>query len=318
MSKVLRLVGIRLALGCVTLLAVSLMVFAAVSALPGDAAEETLGAQATPESVEAFRRQLGLDVPPHIRYFDWLGKIATGDFGRSFVSNRPIAGLIEERFVNTLFLAAFAGTIAVSIGLVLGSILALYRDSWFDRAMNALILTSISLPQFLIGYLAIIFLAVVWPVFPPMSYVDGSTSLTARLYASALPALVLSISTSAHVMRMTRASIVSTLSSPYIEMARLKGLSDKRIIVSHALPNALAPIISVVALNLAYLVVGVVLVEVIFVYPGLGQLLIDAVSKRDIPVVQVVALIFALTYVVLNTIADIVTIIVNPRILHSR
>lgn len=318
MSKIWRLIAVRLALGCATLLVVSLVVFVAVSALPGDAAEETLGSQATPEAVEAFRTQLGLDLPPHVRYFDWLGRLVTGDFGRSFVSNRPIAGLIADRLVNTLYLAAFAGVIAVSVGLTLGIVLALYRDSWLDRALNAFMLTCISLPQFLIAYLVIIALAVSWPLFPPLAYVDATTGLATRLYVSALPAIVLAVTTSAHIMRMTRASIVSVLSSPYVEMARLKGVDPKRVILTHALPNALAPIISVVALNLAYLVVGVVIVEVIFVYPGLGQLLIDSVSKRDIPVVQVVALIFALTYVLLNTAADVATIVVNPRILHPR
>lgn len=318
MSKVWRLVAVRLALGCATLLVVSLVVFIAVSSLPGDVAEETLGSQATPDAVAAFRQQLGLDLPPHVRYFDWLGKLVTGDFGRSFVSNRPIAGLIGERLVNTLYLALFAGVIAVSVGLSLGVLLALHRGGWFDRAMNAFVLTCISLPQFLIAYLLIIALAVDRQWFPPLAYVDAGTGLGARLYASALPALVLAITTSAHIMRMTRASIVSVLSSPYMEMARLKGVDPRRLILRHALPNALAPIISVVALNLAYLVVGVVIVEVIFVYPGLGQLLIDSVSKRDIPVVQIVALIFAMTYVLLNTAADIATIVVNPRILHPR
>ncbi len=318
MNKVWRLIGIRLALGCATLLVVSLVVFIAVSSLPGDVAEETLGSQATPEAVEVFRKQLGLDLPPYIRYFDWLGKVLAGEFGRSFVSNRPIAGLIGDRLVNTLYLAAFAGAIAVTLGLSLGILLARYRGSWLDRLMNAFVLTCISLPQFLIAYLLIIALAVDRQWFPPLAYVDGTTGLGTRLYVSALPALVLAITTAAHIMRMTRASIVSVMSSPYMEMARLKGVDPRRLILTHALPNALAPIISVVALNLAYLVVGVVIVEVIFVYPGLGQLLIDAVSKRDIPVIQIVALIFAMTYVLLNTAADIATILVNPRILHPR
>jgi len=195
---------------------------------------------------------------------------------------------------------------------------ALHRNSLFDRGVNIVTLTSISVPEFFLAYILMLFLAVKWPIFFSLATVSPETPLGERIARCALPALTLVLVIVAHMMRMTRAAIINLLASPYIEMARLKGISPSRIVYRHALPNAWAPIATVIALNLAYLIVGVVVVEVVFVYPGIGQLMVDAVSARDIPVVQACALIFAMAYILLNLLADIVSIVTNPRLLHRR
>jgi len=312
-----RLILVRLGLGLLTLGAISIIVFGAVNLLPGDLAEEILGQNRTPETVAALRRELGLDRPLLERYLAWVGGVLGGDFGSSLASGRPVSELIGVRLGNTLFLAGYAALVAVPLSLGLGMVAALYRGRAVDRAITAGSLTAISLPEFFIAYILIFLLAVHWRVFPSLATVSPDSSLLERLYRLILPALTLTLGVTAHMMRMTRAAIVNLLASPYIEMARLKGLSPSRVIVRHALPNALAPIINVVALNLAYLVVGVVVVEVVFAYPGLGQLLVDSVSKRDVTVVQAASLIFAATYVSLNLAADILSIATTPRLRHG-
>lgn len=318
MVPILKMVAQRLALGLLTLFVVSLVIFLSVEMLPGDITEAILGQGATPETVAAFRRELGLDVPAHLRYLAWLGDIAQGDLGRSLANKRDIAELIGGRLKNTLFLAGFAAAIAVPLAVTLGLLAALYRNSWFDRGINLVTLSSISFPEFFIAYALIFLFAVTWDWFPSIVNVTSDTPFWERVHRCILPAVTLTLVTTAHMMRMTRAAIINLMASPYIEMASLKGLTRSRIIVRHALPNALSPIINVIAINLAYLVVGVVLVEVVFVYPGLGQLMIDSVSKRDIPVVQAACLIFAVTYILLNLLADILSILSNPRLLHPR
>ena len=204
------------------------------------------------------------------------------------------------------------------LALLLGVLAALYRNSLYDRAVNIFTLTSISFPEFFVAYILILFFAIKLGWFPGISNVSTELSLGDKLYRTLLPAATLTLVVVAHMMRMTRAAIINLLASPYIEMARLKGIRPAKIILRHALPNALAPIVNVVALNLAYLVVGVVIVEVVFVYPGLGQLLVDSVSKRDVPVVQACSMIFASVYIMLNLSADVISIITNPRLLHPR
>ncbi len=312
------MVAQRLALGLLTLFIVSLIIFSAVELLPGDLAEAILGQAATPETVAAFRRELKLDLPAHERYFSWLYGMIQGDMGRSLANQREISELIGVRLGNTLFLAFLAALISVPVAVTLGVLAALYRNSLFDRAVNVVTLSSISFPEFFIAYILILFLAVQWGWFPSISNISADLGFLERLYRSALPAFSLTLVIVAHMMRMTRASIINLLASPYIEMANLKGLTRMHIIVHHALPNALAPIINVIAINLAYLVVGVVVVEVVFVYPGLGQLLVDSVSKRDIPVVQASSLIFAAAYILLNLTADVLSITTNPRLMHPR
>ncbi len=318
MTKILTMVAQRLALGFLTLFVVSLIIFLGIELLPGDLTEAILGQAATPETVAAFRRELGLDLPPHTRYIEWLGGVFQGDFGKSLANQREISELIGVRFANTLFLAAVAAIISVPLAVTLGVLAALYRNSIYDRVVNIVTLTSISFPEFFVAYILILFLAVQAGLFPSISNVSWDLGFWERVYRCMLPALTLTLVVVAHMMRMTRASIINLLASPYIEMANLKGLSRSRIIVYHALPNALAPIINVIVINLAYLVVGVVIVEVVFVYPGLGQLFVDSVISRDVPVVQASCLIFAATFILLNLTADVLSILSNPRLLHPK
>ncbi|WLH86888.1 ABC transporter permease [Pseudomonas sp. FP2338] len=318
MNSLLKLVLQRLALGVLSLFAVSVIIFLAVSLLPGDIAQAMLGQSATPETIAAFRAQLGLDLPPLTRFAHWLLRLLQGDLGASLANQRPIAELIGARLGNTLSLAALAALVSVPTALVLGMLAALYRNSWFDRLLNTTALSAVSFPEFFVAYLLILVFSVKLGWFPSLSNLAPDATFGTLLERSVLPVATLSLVVIAQMMRMTRASLINLLASPYIEMARLKGISQARIIWKHALPNALAPIVNVVALNLAYLVVGVVVVEVVFVYPGLGQLLVDSVSKRDIPVVQACSLIFAATYILLNTGADVLSIASNPRLMHPK
>jgi peptide/nickel transport system permease protein len=323
MHPVLRTVLQRLGLGLVTLVAVSAIIFFVLLALPGGYAQNILGQGATPETVAAFNKELGLDRPAPIRYIEWIGNAVRGDFGNSYSGTtgnikRSVSAVIAPRLYNTFFLAATAAIVAVPLALFLGVMAALYRNSWFDRLINSLTLTTIAMPEFFIAYVLMFFLAVKLRWFYPLSTVSESTPFLEHLYRAALPALTMTLVIIAHMMRMTRAAIINLLSSPYIEMAQLKGVSKSQVILRHALPNAWAPIATVIAFNLAYLVVGVVVVEVVFVYPGIGQMMVDAVSSRDMPVVQACALIFAATYILLNLLADIVSIVTNPRLLHPK
>jgi peptide/nickel transport system permease protein len=317
-NPVLRMIGERLGLGLLTLFVVSLIIFLGVELLPSDIAQEILGQSATPETVAALRTQLGLDDPPHVRYFNWLLGMLQGDFGRSLANQREISELIGTRLYNTLFLAALAAVISVPLALTLGIMAALWRNSLFDRGVNTAALGAVSLPEFFIAYILILWLAVNTGMFPSISNINPDTAFWDRVYRTMLPALTLTLVVVAHMMRMTRAAILNLMASPYIEMARLKGIRNSRIITHHALPNALSPIITVVVLNLAFLIVGVVVVEVVFVYPGLGQLLVDSVAKRDLPVVQACSLIFAMTYILLNLLADVLATLSNPRLRNPR
>ena len=318
MNSLCKLLLQRLALGLLSLLAVSVIIFLAVGMLPGDVAQAMLGQAATPETVAAFRAQLGLDLPPLTRFGHWAWQLLHGDLGLSLANQRPIAELIGARLGNTFTLALLAALVSVPVALLLGMLAALYRNSWFDRLLNTSALSAVSFPEFFVAYILILVFAVKLNWLPSISNLAPGASFAEVLERSLLPVLTLSLVVVAQMMRMTRAALINVLASPYIEMARLKGISQARIIFHHALPNALAPIINVVALNLAYLVVGVVVVEVVFVYPGLGQLLVDSVSKRDIPVVQACSLIFAATYILLNTAADVLSIASNPRLMHPK
>ncbi|PID72559.1 MAG: ABC transporter permease [Desulfobulbus propionicus] len=317
-NPIVSLVLQRLSLGLLTLWVISLLIFLAVEALPGDLAQEVLGQGATAETVAAFRKELKLDLPAHERYFSWLGDFVQGDFGNSLASRRPVAELINWRFANTLLLAAVTAIFAVPVAVILGILAALYRNTLFDRSISIATLSTISFPEFFIAYILIALFAVKMPLFPSIANINEHMSFVEKLNAIFLPCLTLALVVIAHMMRQTRAAIINILSSPFIEMANLKGLKRLRVVVLHAFPNALSPVINVIALNLAYLVVGVVIVEVVFVYPGLGQLLVDSVSKRDIPVVQASGLIFAATYVLLNLFADILSILSNPRLRNPR
>jgi peptide/nickel transport system permease protein len=316
MGAIPKLIVRRFATGLLTLFLVSIVIFFAIELLPGDAAQQLLGQSATPETLAALREQLGLNEPVLLRYVHWLGGMLTGDFGMSLANQRPVGELIAGRLGNTLFLAAYAAVLAIPLSITLGLLAALWRNSIFDRLASLATLTSISFPEFFVAYILILYFSVRTAAFPSLATVDDTTSLLDRLYICFLPAVTLTLVIAAHMMRMTRAAIINLLAGAYIETARLKGVSPLKVIVRHALPNALAPIVTVVTLNLAYLVTGVLVVEVVFVYPGLGQLLVDSASKRDLAVVQACCLIFAGIYILLNMLADIIAIATNPRLLH--
>ncbi|WP_319412322.1 ABC transporter permease [uncultured Cohaesibacter sp.] len=308
----------RLLLSFVLLWAVTVMIFIGVEALPGDFATTYLGQSATPEAVANIRSELGLDQPLLTRYVSWLGDAVSGDFGHSWASGKSVSEQIGKRLGNSLFLAFFAAIVAVPLSVGLGLVAVRYRNRIPDKIINIVSLAAVSLPEFFVGYLLIMVFVVTYPtaIFPSTVY-EGMDFFT-RLEAITLPVATLVLVVLAHMMRMTRAAIIQVMSSPYMETAELKGLDGLRIIVKHAAPNALAPIINVVALNLAYLIVGVVVVEVVFVYPGMGQYMVDAVTVRDLPVVQACGLIFATIYIALNMTADILAIIANPRLRHPR
>lgn len=324
MNIVLKILFQRLGLGVVTLFVVSLIIFVSVLMLPGGFAEAMLGQSATPETVAAFNKEIGLDKPAPVRYFEWVAGVAQGDLGASYTGHgdakREVATILAPRAFNTLFLAAMTAAISVPLSIGLGLLAALYRNSWFDRGINMISLVSVSFPEFFIAYIAIVALAspAFLQLFPSLAKVETGTDFLERVYRCALPAITMTLVIVAHMMRMTRAAIVNVLSSPYVEMARLKGARPWQVILWHAFPNALAPIVAVVAVNLAYLIVGVVVVEFVFTYPGMGKLMVDAVTARDVPVVQACALVFAAVYILLNLLADVLGIITNPRLLHPR
>lgn len=318
MHPILKLVVQRIALGLLLLLAVSLLIFLGTEALPGDVAQAILGQSATPEALANLRESLGLNQPSYVRYFQWLGGILTGDFGVALTNGQDIGQAIGQRLGNTLFLAACAAVISVPLAILLGLVAARYNGRWPDKLISGVTLSTISLPEFVAAYFVIFLLTQVIPIFQPVAMVFPGMSFWERLNAVALPVIVLVLVVLAHMMRMTRAAILNVMQSAYIETAELKGLSPMRVIWQHALPNAIAPIVSVVVLNLAYLVVGVVVVEVVFSYNALGQYLVDHVAKRDLPVVQAVGLIFAAVYIGLNILADVIAIIANPRLRHPK
>jgi len=314
----LRLIGQRLGLGLLTLVAASVLIFAGTEVLPGDLASAILQNTATPESLAELRQELGLNRPAAVRYFDWASHAVVGEFGRSLASHREVVVEIAPRLRNTLFLASYAAIVAVPLAVGLGLMAAIWQGGVYDRAVNFATLLTISVPEYLVGYILIKYFSVRLGWFPSLANVTPDTPLLSRIWLTFLPMLTLVLVVIAHMMRMTRASVLQIMSSPYIEMAFLKGLPKWRVVIRHAFPNAVAPIISVVALDLAYLIVGVVVVEVVFVYPGLGQLMVDAVSKHDVPVVQACGLIFAAAFILLNMAADVLAILSNPRLRHPR
>jgi peptide/nickel transport system permease protein len=318
MGSLVSLVAQRLALGLLLLLAVSLLIFAGTLILPGDIAQSILGQAATEQALANLRAELGLSDPAYVRYFAWLAGVVTGDLGTALSNGQDIATQIGKRLGNTLFLASAAAVVSVPLAIFLGLMAVRYRNRWPDKLISGLTLASISLPEFFIGYVLIFVVAVRLRWFPSVAIIHDGMSFFEKLNAIALPVTVLTLVVLAHMMRMTRAAILNVMQSAYIETAELKGLSAFNVIFRHAFPNAISPIVNVVMINLAYLVVGVVVVEVIFVYPGMGQYLVDHVTKRDVPVVQACGIIFAGVFIGLNLVADIVAIISNPRLRHPK
>ncbi len=318
MPLLVKLLVQRLALGLLLLWAASVLIFIGTEILPGDVARTILGQGATEQAVANLRAELGLDRPAVVRYLEWLGNVVQGDFGVALSNKREIGPALAQRLGNTLFLAGVTAAIAVPLALALGIIAVFFRDRWPDKMISGLSLSTISLPEFLVAYVLIFVFAVQLGWVRPVSNIHSGMTLLERIAAVLLPAATLTLVIVAHMMRMTRAAILNVMQAAYIETAELKGLPRITVIARHAFPNAVAPVINVIVLNLAYLVVGVVVIEVVFVYPGIGQYLVDHVAKRDVPVVQACGLIFAGLYIGLNLLADIVAILSNPRLRHPR
>ncbi len=314
----------RTGVGIATLFVVSILIFIGTSVLPGDVANIILGQMATPETLAALRAKLGLDQPAYIRYFLWLGDLLTGDLGISKAGagfgtvGTPISDMLIPRMWNTLQLSGTAAVIAIPLAMTLGLLAAMYPGTRLDRIVTFSTLSLISVPEFLVATFLVLILAVNLGWLPATAYMSGDETGWKLARALAMPTLTLVIVASSQIMRMTRATVLNVMSSPYIEMAILKGVPRKRIILRHALFNAIGPIVNVIVLNLAYLVSGVVIVETIFAYPGLAKLMIDAVQTRDLPLVQACAMIFCAVYIVLIFIADMASILSNPRLRHPR
>ena len=314
----LKLIFYRLIQGVFTLFAVSVVIFLLTQILPGDVASAVLGNQATPEALAVFRKELGLDQPAAVRYFNWLTAALQGDLGVALTNKRVIIDEILPRLGNTLFLAGYAALFAIPLAVLMGVVGAINEGKLVDRTSNILTLITISIPEFFMAYILIMIFTVQLDWFPSLATVFPTMGLGERIYTITLPAFALGLLVIAHMQRMTRSSVLGVMATPYIEMAFLKGAPRRRVITNHALPNAAAPIITVIALNLAYLIVGVVVIEAVFAYPGLSQLMVDSVSKRDVPVIQACGLVFAMVFIVLNTTADILSILVNPRLRAPR
>ena len=304
----------RLGLGVVTLWVVSLLVFAGTEILPGDVAEAILGQSATPEAVAAIRAQLNLDRPAMVRYFDWLVNFLRGDLGISLAANVEISEMISGRLKNTLTLAALTAAFAVPLSLALGLAAAMYPGGRVDRLVTVLTLFLLSVPEYFIAATLVLVFAVHLQWLPAIILPPEEASIWLLVKSLALPIFTLTTSVVAHMARMTRAAIINVMTSPYIEMAILKGVPRGRIVLRHALFNAIGPVVNVVALNLAYLIGGVVIVETVFAYPGLAKLMVDAVSRRDMPLVQACAMIFCSAYILLILVADLLAILANPRL----
>ncbi len=317
-SSLLSLVFWRLGYGVLMVLAVSLLIFIGVQLLPGNAATAILGQSATPDAVRELNLQLGLDKPAVSRYLSWLLGILHGDFGISYTSRQAIAGPLFTRLGNTLFLAGCTAVIAVPLALLIGFLSVRYQGGLVDTLLNSIARAAVALPEFFSGYLLILIFAITLAWAPSNSTLSDSMSFSAKLTAIALPCATLVLAIVGHMSNMTRAALIAAQSAAYVDTALLKGLTPSRILWRHVLPNALGPIINVVAINLAYLMVGVVIVENVFVYPGLGQYMVDSISKRDIPVMQDCALLLAGIYILLNLLADVLALVANPRLRHQR
>lgn len=312
--QISRLVLGRLGVALVTLLIVSFVVFAATQMLPGDVVQILLGQAATPEAVAALREAMHLNDPAILRYGHWLIGLAQGELGTSYANDMPVADLIGRRLTNTLMLAAVTAAVAVPLALFLGITTAMYRGSVYDRIITMGIVAVISVPEFMIATLAVLTFAVWLKWLPALSFANEVTSVTEMLRVFAMPVITLCCVISAQMIRMTRAAVIDALKMPYVEMALLKGASRRRMVLRHALPNAIGPIVNAVALSLSYLLGGVIIVETIFNYPGIAKLMVDAVSTRDLPLIQTCAMIFCLGYLLLITLADIIAILSNPKL----
>ncbi|WP_454835083.1 MULTISPECIES: ABC transporter permease [Pseudomonas] len=313
-SNTLWLIGRRLGAAVVTLLIVSMVVFAITAVLPGDAAQQALGQFATPEQVAALRLKLGLDQPGVVRYLHWLMNLLSGDMGQSVSNAMPVSDLMAGRVPNTLMLAAVTALVSVPVALILGIGSAMGRGGRIDSLLSFVTLALVAVPEFLVATLAVLIFAVNLGWLSALSYASDITSPLQFLRTYALPVMTLCCVIVAQMARMTRAAVIDQLDSAYVEMARLKGVSPMRIVLRHALPNAIGPIANAIALSLSYLLGGVVIVETIFNYPGIASLMVDAVTNRDMALVQACTMLFCTAYLGLVLIADLCAILSNPRL----
>lgn len=314
MKMLLMMLGKRVGVSVITLLLVSAVVFSISNLLPGDAAQAMLGQSATPEAVAALREALGLNQPAIQRYFSWLGGLLVGDPGVSLANDMPVAELVGTRLPRSLVLAGIAALLSVPVALGIGVLSAMHSGSRVDRFLNTMTLVMVAVPEFLLATIAVLIFAVELRWFSALSYAPPDASLGEFLSAYALPVMTLLFVLVAQMARMTRAAVIDQLSQPYVEMAMLKGASLGRVVLRHALPNAIGPIANAVALGLSYLLGGVIIVEVIFSYPGIASLMVDAVTNRDMPLLQACAMIFCAAYLVLVLLADIAAIVSNPKL----
>jgi peptide/nickel transport system permease protein len=305
----------RLALGVLTLWLVSLIVFGAVLALPGDAATAILGKEATPDRVAALHDQLNLDDSVVSQYLQWIGGVLTGSFGTSAATQQPVSELLSDRVGNTLFLVFVASVIAIPLSIALGVWMAMHRDRPADHVSSTVTLVLAALPEFVIGIgLVLLFATSVFHWFPAVSLLPPGEHAWEQPDVVVLPAATLVLAVTPYISRIMRGSTIEVLESEYVTMARLKGLRERTVIWRHAVPNAIVPAIQVAALQLAWMAGGVVVVEYIFSYPGIGAAFVDAVANRDMPVVQTVTMLAAAVYIVMNLIADVATIMVTPKL----
>ncbi len=316
MPPLLKLILIRVVLGVLTLFLVSVVVFAATQALPGDTARAILGREAANvDRYEALREELGLNEPIIQQYAGWLGGVLTGDLGNSLVQDKAVTELLSRRVANTAVLVLIAALVSIPVSLLLGSLTALRRDTKFDVSVSIGSLSLAALPEFVIGIaLILLFATQVFSWLPAVSRVVPDVPIYEQLDLFILPAVTLTLAVAPYITRILRASTIEVLESEYVMMARLKGLPERLVLNRHALPNALAPALQVTALNLAWLAGGVVVVEYLFTFPGIGSALVDAVANRDMPMVQAICLLIAAVYVLANLTADILTILVSPRL----
>ena len=304
----------RGSLGLMTIVLIAIIVFAATVVLPGDAATSILGQQATPARVHALRQQLGLDQPVLTRFWHWATHAVRGDFGNSLSLGAPVTSLVGVRLGNSAILVALTAVISTILGVILGTFAAFRRDGVFDSVTSVLALVGSALPEFVVAIFVIMLFSVnLFHLFPAISLLPPGASILTAPNKLILPVVTLIIVVTPYVFRMSRGAMIEVLDSDYVEFARLKGVPMRKVLFRHALPNALAPVIQVVGLNLLYLAGGIVLVETIFDYPGIGQLLVQAIDNRDVPIIQFIVLVLAVFYVVLNILTDVGVLLVTPR-----
>lgn len=316
--SIFRLLASRILFSALTLLLVSILIFLIFEALPGDVATRILGREATARALEVLRSQLHLDQPALVRYFQWLGDFVNGDLGTSIATGRPIADVLGPRIVNTLLLSLFAFAIYLVLALVPAIIQAVNRGKTIDNVISVITLLLLSLPDFLLATMLLFLFAVAVPILPALATISENSSWPEMLRAMVLPAVTLAIMMAVYAIRVLRDSLIEVLRSDYVRLAELKGLRPRAVLFRHALPNAIVPALNVTALNLGFLIGGVVIVERVFSYPGFGTLLIDALQLRDIPLIKATVMISAAVYVAANLVADVLAVLLQPRLRTSR